>query len=424
MSWGTRRVLGSGGRPVRVGALAMLCVLMSGCWPQPNFDGGATRWNPYEQEITPATVASLRPAWSLDVTSHGPKPLLSGDRVIFGWDRATELGVRAVDAETGAPVWERTLSTPGLTTVFPSHPPTIIGGQIWAGWWGAVGNNCVHNNVRLTRDGDVVAEDPSYVAPGTPVQSGDFVVRTEATVCPGFPDHELVVSDVRTGEDLWTGVGPPANFNEPSAAGDLVVTGNGAFPLAGCGAPTCTAAWIPELVFGNDHYVLDANGPTFFAVRASVGVPDGAVAALSKADGTTVWLGAVSGQTTDLALDEDNLYASPAGSDGGLMAFDRDGCGAPVCMPRWSAPVPRGGHAPVVAGDVVYVAGGDLRIHAFPAEGCSSNSCPELASIPVPGVQWIESMAVAHGRLVVVSRLGTVVDGVPVQRISAYELPD
>ena len=111
-----------------------------------------------------------------------------------------------------------------------------------------------------------------------------------------------------------------------------------------------------------------------------------------------------------------------AGSGPGrLMAFDRDGCGSPTCSPLWSVPVPERAGAPAVAGDVLYVAGGD-QVHTFPADGCTAVACPELAAIPVPGVEGIEGIAVAEGRLVVTSLVNTD-PAQPEHRITAFELP-
>ena len=43
-------------RHVRGGTAVLLGTLLSGCWLQPDHDGGRSRWNPHEQEIDATNV--------------------------------------------------------------------------------------------------------------------------------------------------------------------------------------------------------------------------------------------------------------------------------------------------------------------------------------------------------------------------------
>ena len=419
----------TGRRTVRRVSAALACLALSGCWLQPDYDGGATRWNPHEREITAANVADLQVAWSIDVPGFGPEPLVSGGRVVFSRQDLLSVDVVAVDATTGAVVWQRPVSPPDATQAFSNHAPTFVGDEIWMDWAGSrPGVDCAFGTSRFDADGHLLGTDTSAYAASAPVQSGDHVVQAQAATCPApfTGPHTVVVKDVSTHQVLWTGVGPPANFGEVSVADGWIITGNGGFPLAGCGAATCTRAWQPAQVGGFEPYVAGADGPYFYGVEPGIGGPFGQVRAMSKADGQVAWSAPYQATGAEIALDDDHLYVVPNGGGAGsgpgrLMAFDRDGCGSPTCSPLWSVPVPERAGAPAVAGDVLYVAGGD-QVHTFPADGCTAVACPELAAIPVPGVEGIEGIAVAEGRLVVTSLVGTD-PAQPEHRITAFELP-
>jgi hypothetical protein len=58
----------------RCGAVVAACstLLVSGCWLQPGFDGGSTRRNPWEHQLTAGNVDGLAQAWSMTVPSRNP----------------------------------------------------------------------------------------------------------------------------------------------------------------------------------------------------------------------------------------------------------------------------------------------------------------------------------------------------------------
>lgn len=295
----------------------------------------------------------------------------------------------------------------------------------WAG--SRPGAICAFATSRFDVDGNLLGTDTTAYAASAPVQSGDYVVQAHAQTCPAPSNlpHTVVVKDASTHQVLWTGVGPPANFGKVSVADGWIITGNGGFPLGGCGAATCTRAWQPSQVGGFEPYVAGADGPYFYGVQPGFGGPFGQVRAMSKTDGQVAWSASYQATGAEIALDDDHLYVAPNGVGSGpgrLMAFDRDGCGSPTCSPLWSVPVPGFARAPVVAGDVLYAAGSDDQVHAFPADGCTVEACPELAAIPVPDVESVENIAVAEGRLVVTSLVGTDPNH-PEYRITAFELP-
>jgi hypothetical protein len=401
-------------------------VLLPGCWLQPNFDAGHSRNNGWETTITAANVAGLTARWSVLFPARAePQPLISGGRVFVQRQDGATVGVLAIDAGSGAIAWDRTVSPAGATNVFTNYQATIIDGELWQEWHGtpAGSTTCSFGTVRLGQDdGSVHGEDRSAYPVTTPVQSGRHLVRVTTPSCdqgtPSPPPLTLEVSDSVTHQVLWTA--NPIGYGQPSVSGGQVITPVGGWDLAGCGAATCPRRWSPAITPFGDQPVVGGPGNTFFVLKAGFGGPNGEVRALSRADGTAVWGLAFNAVEAEIAVDGERLYvATSNGSSAGyLLVYDVDGCGANNCWPLWSAKVAPGAWAPTVAGDVVYVAGSDGKVHAFRAAGCGFVLCGELGSFAVTG-GGISSLAVADGRLVVSS----IVTPYERYRLTAFALP-
>ena len=81
-------------------------------WRQNDFDAGNTRYNPDETTLTSSTVAGVQLAWEADLSDRaGVVPTPSGPPILAHGILyvAREAGLRALDAETGAPLWRRPL---------------------------------------------------------------------------------------------------------------------------------------------------------------------------------------------------------------------------------------------------------------------------------------------------------------------------
>jgi hypothetical protein len=388
----------------------VLSVAVSGCWLQPDYDGGHSRFNGREEGITAANLATLTPRWSVDFPARfEPKPLISGGRVFVQRQDGTSVGVLAVDAATGATLWDDNVSPAGATGVFTNYPSTILEGELWQEWHGSLDRSpCVAGTVRLGQDGAFLGEDRSTYTARMPVQAGRYIVQVRSAcpfVGPGPVFETLEVSDSRTKQVLWRTA--PGTYGDVSVSDGQVITNNAAFDLAGCGAPTCAPLWRPAVTpFGDQPIVGGLGGPggTFFVTKSGFGGPNGEVRALSRADGTSVWGLSYNAVEAEIAVDDERLYVvtSNGTSAGYLLVYDVDGCGAANCFPLWSSRVATSAWAPTVAGDVVYAAGNDGRVHAYRKAGCGLAICGEIASVAVSGV-GISSLAVANGELVVSS---------------------
>lgn len=400
-------------------------VALSGCWLQPGFDASQTRWNRVEDQITPANVATLTESWWTYLeTPEVFEPLVHGGRVFVGRQPSDDRGgdVLAFDAASGELVWHRT-TTP-LGQYVRAYPTTIVDGELWSSWWQGFGEpgRCDSGTVRLDRDGSVVGDDDAGMPWSSPVQSGRYVVQLLYPECPGgtvLPTPTLTVRDSRTLETLWTG---RANSVGTISGGQILT--DDFYPLAGCGAPTCTSDVHPEQGATTEQPLVARPGGDVFGVKGAFGGVNGEIFALSRTTGGFLWGSSLRSLDATLAADDDHLYvATSSGGPGSgrLLAYDIDGCGRPSCSPLWSSPVdPDQGSAwaPTVAGGVVYVARDDNTIRAFPADGCGRAVCEEIGRVALG--HRIHTMAVAEGRLFVTS------EDTPgrVQRLTVFEPQD
>lgn len=396
-------------------------VALSGCWLQPGFDAGQTRWNPAEEQITPANVASLAEVWSVEMEAPEVfEPLVYGGRVFVGRQQFASDSrggdVLAFDAASGELVWQHT-TTPVGEYVY-ALPPTIVEGEVWSSWWNGDADRCEFATVRLDRDGTVVGTDRSAFPWSSAVQSGRYVVQALSPRCPtadDWPPVALTVRDSRTLETLWT-----AESGMGTISGGQILA-HEFYPLAGCGAPTCTSDVRPELGPTTEQPLIARPGSDVFGVKGSFGAVNGEIFALSRTTGGVLWGASIRSLNAALAADDDHLYVATrsGGPWGGrLLVYDIDGCGSRSCEPLWSATVDPGGTsawAPTVAGGLVYVAADDDAIRAYPADGCGRPACDEIGHVTVDG--RVDTMSVAEGRLFVTS------EDTPgrVQRLTVFE---
>lgn len=403
----------TGGRVVRGLVAVSLTLLLTGCWLQPDFDGGRTRWNPWEERITPADVASLEQVWSVEIPTTRasmPDPLVYGDRVFLPTETlapipgrfSSSIGVRALDAATGDTVWEQAVNPPEVVGT-PFHDLTFVEGELWVDYLSRSAEDCEAITVRLGREGIVIGEEESQAIGGV-MQSGRYVVQTLRDGCgPLLTPQILSVRDSRTRETLWTAAA--GNFSTSLLAGDLVVTAAGAFPLGGCGAPTCNPIWTHSDI--GSPVAAPADTDVFFYRPPFGSDAPGDLEAISRDTGARQWSARFPGSRAGFALDDDHVYATPNTNRTPMLhAYDVDGCGTATCAPAWQGTVGTGesGLTPTVAGDVVYVPTRQGTIHAFAADGCGpSSTCAPIASIDSGLGDDISAMSVSGGRLFVVA---------------------
>jgi outer membrane protein assembly factor BamB len=400
---------------VRGAAVALATLLLSGCWLQVGFDAGHTRSNTFEEELTAANVATLTAAWSAELRQEASEPMVRGDRVYLATGGAVEdpqvgtvftVDARAFGTVTGAPAWTRNLFTFNYCCGGPTTPDglftpaTFVGDELWTGYVLLVGprpSGGFAAPVRLDpADGTILGQE-SVVAVSAAVPVDDVVVQTWLDVGAA---RSLVVRDRATRVERWRGSLPPTfdlSPGTPAVADGQVLVAEGtrvaAFPLAGCGAPTCDATWSLDLGETLGDVAMAPGGDLAFVVAGEH------LVAVDRATGTEAWRAALGAPATTPAIADGTVLVT-AGSV--LRAFPAAGCGASICGSSWMALLPAAATAsPAVAGGVVYT-GSSGGVTGFPAAGCGGPTCGPLVQLPTEGD--VDHLSVAGGRLFAVSR--------------------
>jgi hypothetical protein len=411
-------------RSLRSGlVVALASVLLSGCWLQVGYDAGHTRHNDLEDRLTTANVATLAPRWSANLLETASEPIVRGGRVYVttgGRDAVSgeaRIATRAFATATGTQAWNRTFGT--LCCGFPGvayTPPSFVGNELWTGWFLVDSSprprGGYQSPVRLNAaDGSIIASE-TYIATSAAVTAEGIVAHTTLSV-GGSSDRSLVVRDATTLATRWT-ASLPGSFSEVPVApavvdGQIFVadrTSLSAFPVAGCGAATCTPTWTLDLGNQLASVVAARGGHDVFTVSGND------LVAVARATGTVSWRAPLGAAAPGLALAGGTLYA---GAGTTLHALPAAGCGAATCAATWTATLAAtASTAPVVAGGVVYVAG-DVALQAFAAGGCAAATCPALTSVAVSGVP--DQLSVDGGRVFMVSHPAA---GTGVSKLTAF----
>ncbi|MGH9209069.1 MAG: PQQ-binding-like beta-propeller repeat protein [Acidimicrobiales bacterium] len=395
-------------------AVIAAMTLLPGCWLQIGFGANHRRHNTLEAGLTRANVASLAVAWTTTMEGTMFEPMVSGGRVFVSSGSVTPgiMRVRAVHAQTGETLWERSLFDGRDGVQLVPVATAIAESEVWASYLVAatVGpGGCLAEQERIGLvDGASTSTPDLYGRP--PVTSGSLMARVEQTVTSvvggcliGTP--ELVVQDLDTDTVLWRSPVPSElSFADASRlatiAGDQVSIVVGSvlrvFSVAGCGAPTCSPVWTLDLSQG-----ATVGGPPVGGTGSQLFLTSATELLALDTDAQAVaWRAPHTGTDAQLALADGIAYLAALGSGAGanaLQAFNADGCDTAICGPLWTAattaPVTS---APVVAGEVVYV-GTEAGVDAFDADGCGATSCPPLVSLTTP--HPVAHLSVGDGRL-------------------------
>lgn len=402
------------GRAIRsVVAAAVAGLLFSGCWLQPGFDAGHTRFNDLEDTLTAANVDTLAQDWSIDLDTTASEPIVKGGRVYVamgGTSPTSRLTARAgaYDVATGAEVWKRTFGdiccSGGTAEITPT---SFVGDELWTGFLviSTIGPRPIGDYGAPTRlnaaDGTVINKGAAGVVDATTaVPSGDAVVQVWVNITTP-PARQLVVRDKATLATLWTATLPgdlalgPVTVDPTVADGQVFAADQNtlhAFPLAGCGAATCPATWSLDLGAKPTNLAAAPGGDTVLVTRGTD------LVAVDRATGTIAWSAPLGATAPGVAIADGTVYV---GAGTTLSTFAAAGCGAATCAPTATATLASAaGASPVVAGGVVYVGGTD-SVEAFAADG----SLDPLATVAIPGTA--SNLTVDSGRLFVTSRPGT-----------------
>jgi outer membrane protein assembly factor BamB len=391
------------GRRVFGAAVAAgLAVTLSGCWVQPGFDAGHTRYNAAETVITSANVSTLAPQWSVDVGS-GPlqEPLSVNGRVFaLGTDGDASGPHRAVavDGASGDLAWSTVLTQ---ADGFLVADPVYLDGNLAVPY----------------RSFSIGSIDTISAATGAPV---DDAPNGSANWALAVVDGELVTTSFSYGSIYPTPfqyrVDGPCNASvsglvgqQPQPRRDFAFVGTDLMwnrGPAAAGYVNCNPATGQ---FGGQWETPLAGEPTSVVALGDDDVAytddSGTVTALDSSSGTVNWTLDVEAAAAPTAYAAGSLFVTTA--DGRLVALN-----AATGAVRWEVAV-TGPAVVTVAGDVVYAADTATgAIRAFARDGCGATTCPELGTIPV-GAPLSAGPVVDDGRLVVGTTDGRLVAYAP-----------
>ena len=413
---------------------------LSACWPAPGQNADRTGHNPFETEISPATVGSLGESWSarLDTADAG-SPVLSAGRVHVTDGNA----LYGLSAATGARQWKTALTdfepgflfTVGTTfvdgdRVGVSLVSNVLGGggtlSLVDAATGAVEQTIEAGHVQSVRSPAAAAVSTFRGTDITPVASLVHVDLATGTTSGGGLLYEGFAPEpqLTAGRDRIYGSGPgvlgpfgtivvPVPGGPPLVFPTFDHLGDGVRSFELEGGRSCVPTFVgappppdrPWYECGAWATALDGatSAPPVIGPDEStvyVGTDAGTMYALDAATGAVRWSAPVgSGIQGPPALADGVLYV--AAGAGELVALDAEGCGAATCAPRWTAAT--GGPMvaqPAVAGGVVFTAAQDGTLRAFDAGGCAAEPCEALWSAET-GSAITGSPAVSGGHLLV-----------------------
>ncbi|HEV7757350.1 MAG TPA: PQQ-binding-like beta-propeller repeat protein [Acidimicrobiales bacterium] len=374
--------------------MAASSMLLAGCWPAAGQGPDRQAHNPFESQITPATVATLEPAWTASLgDGAAAAPVVSGPNVVVG-DGVTVYGI---EAATGTQLWTRTTEWPGIAGLLVGVAAggrvlvtegTTGGGGTWYTDWVDASTGV---SVESIRGGIVDSARGSWI-----------LQRNPGAVIAGEWDG-FQVTDLATGARGGTAY-LGSSYRFPMTLGtERAYHANEATIAAytareDCGPTESCLVWATSLAG-------QVTGPPVLASDEStvyVGSSAGSLYALDAGDGDVLWTAELGGApTAEPALADGTLFVPTAGSGGDrLVAVAAAGCGSPTCPASWTAPVGGRGRQPAVAGGVVFVGTDGGTVDAVVAAGCGAATCPAVWSADV-GAAVTGAPVVTGGRLFV-----------------------
>ena len=407
-------------------------------WPQFHFDAAHTGFNPYENLLSPSTLAAgVALRWTGHTTGYiyaSPAVVdgvvyVTGDvlgetQFLYAFDAAATSNCSGTPAQC-EPLW--TAVTGGLL----QSSPAVVNGVVFVtsrepklyAFDAAGVINCAGSPKACTPlwtaglGGQVVAASPTvangvvYVASSAKSYAFD---GAGSIGCAGVP---------KTCAPLWTTTATASAQHAPTVANGMVYMGSDAdhslnvFDAAGnincTGAPkTCAPLWT-----GPKGYIAPAVANGLVYVGGEGGLYAFDAAGSTSCGGTPktcapLWTAVVGAPLTTPAVAYGFVYMATLG---GLYAVDAAGstncAGTPkICAPLWTGTVAANdsfsGGSPAVADGVVYVYSHWNRLYAYDAAGnlnCAGTpkTCTALWTTTVPTTSTETSPVVINGMVYV-----------------------
>lgn len=420
---------------MRIGVLAgvsTLALATTGCWLQPRLEPGRSNHLPSEGTLTADTVAGLTEVWSMTLgddldTGAVNAPVALNGRIYAVADGDRDAGdvsfvlAAAADASTGAPLWNRKYEL--LTLSLPDwlDDPVIDGGAVMAPYTLLLRPNPSDPTIGFDMVVDLAtggwhgdwSDAPS--SQDLAVVDGQIVRKTVEVAELFNPPYTATVTAPGFTPTVAGAAEMPGDY---AFVGDSVAWSDGATAATGY-SPLCPeTGGVPRSTACSPDWTTDlgaapGNPTAVGADQVAYADASGTVSVLDMATGAVAWqaeLGAPA--LSQPTVTDDQILLSTG--DGRLVSLARAGCGAALCEPAWTGPVP--GAAPgnvIAAGDVIYVATEAGTIAAFDLAGCGAPVCDPLVTMST-GSAVTGGPIVYQGRLVV---------GTADSRLVAFGLP-
>ena len=210
--------------------------------------------------------------------------------------------------------------------------------------------------------------------------------------------------------DWQAQLGKLVDYSSPAVVNGVAYIGSSdgrlwAFPADGCGQQICTTPlWTSTDVAQIEDSPTVANGLVYVGSQTSI---DSAAGKLNVFNANGCGKPVCAPKWQGDAGPQSILQSSPAvvggrayvGSfDGKLYVFKAKGCGAKLCQPLWTGAT--GDHiesSPTVNGKTVFIGSNDGKLYAFPAPGCGQPTCQPLWTGDTGETIFDSSPAVSKG---------------------------
>ncbi len=344
-------------------------------WPQFRYDAGHTGCNPYESILSTATVGGLVVDWAYPTGSPVfGDPVVANGMVYFTSHNYPDSGLFALNARTGALVWE---STAGQGT---RTPPVVANGLVYIGEGGLYAFNAATGDLQWEylggneSSGATVVDGVVYAGGGpglvalnastgnvlwsypidggvqTPaLANGVLYFNSIKEINPNSYVSALYAFNIATQQIIWqmswTDVAPI--INPPVVGNNAVYFNSTAF-----NANTGAVLWNAPAYF----YSLPAlaDGKVYYGSF-------GGVYAVSASTGNFVWSFATGNLGDGAAPAVANGVVYVAASNGHFYALN-----AATGVVLWQTPFSQfGASGPAVANGIVYIGSFDQNLYAF-----------------------------------------------------------
>jgi outer membrane protein assembly factor BamB len=390
------------------------CVLLSGCWMAPGFDGARRFFNPDETTLTPSSIGSLHQLW----TAHQPlvaKPITDDQRVylVDQSSQGAQNDIIAFDANTGTKLWVQPalggVAGGGLQLNGGTLTSAAANGDGMSVFYLNPGDGSITDSEVVTKRGGIAPE----VAIGRSLsaylgQDANGPMQVVATI-PPF-DHpptqdNQVFRVTLPGSPTGSPSLPATILSAMSVSGSTFYAAGGNRVYAVDMPPTSCSmcvTWTSPALNGT------VTAPPVIVNDQELAVIDSAaeIVFLDRTDGHVLWRDLTGDSSLrNLAADDGQVYVM--GSSGVVDAFSTSSCGQTLCRVTTiygatGTPAPGLTGQVVLAGGLLYIANG-VTVDIVPT------NCGAIICFPSQTLSFdsgVTGLIVSNGKLYVTTQQG------------------